>query len=58
MTRDEAKAALTAQGFAFEYNTLWDVILDAATEVEAQDPEAGDLVRRGSTISLRIKGSF
>ena len=58
LTRDEAKAAITDAGFAFEYNTLWDVILDAATQVEAQDPEGGELAQRGSTISLRITGSF
>ncbi|HEX5859968.1 MAG TPA: PASTA domain-containing protein, partial [Microbacterium sp.] len=58
LTRDEAKARITDAGFAFEYNTLWDVILDAATQVEAQDPEGGEFAERGSTISLRITGSF
>ena len=57
LTRDQAKAKITEAGFEFEYNPFWDVLLDEATEVEAQVPEAGELAQRGSTVSLRIKGS-
>jgi len=58
MTRDEAKRTLANAGFRVVYNTLWDVVLDAATEVEAQDPVAGREAVPGSEVSLRITGSF
>lgn len=58
MTRDAAKNALDEAGFAFEYNSLWDVVLDGATRVEAQEPEAGERAERGSSVSMRITGSF
>lgn len=58
MTRDQAKAAITNAGFRVEYNTLWDVVLDEATEVEAQNPEGGSMQRKGTVVSLRIEGSF
>jgi len=57
MTRDEAKAALGAAGFTWEYFPTWDLFLDAATEVEAQVPAAGELARAGTQVSLRINAS-
>lgn len=58
MTRDAAKNALDEAGFEFEYNSLWDVVLDGATRVEAQVPEGGERAERGSVVSMRITGSF
>lgn len=58
MTRDAAKNTLEEAGFEFEYNSLWDVVLDGATRVEAQVPEAGKKVELGSSVSMRITGSF
>ena len=57
MTRDEAKGALQAAGFTWEYLPTWDLFLDAATEVEAQVPEGGELAERGSQVSLRFEVS-
>jgi eukaryotic-like serine/threonine-protein kinase len=57
MTRDEAKAALTDAGFTYEYLATWDLFLDAATEVEAQVPAAGERAQTGAEVSLRLQVS-
>jgi beta-lactam-binding protein with PASTA domain/tRNA A-37 threonylcarbamoyl transferase component Bud32 len=58
LTRDQAKAALTAAGFEFEYNTFWDVVIDEATVVDGQDPAAGTERPKGTVVSMTISGSF
>lgn len=55
MTRDGAKAALEEAGFQYEYNGLWDAVLDAVTEVEAQDPGPDTYYPRGTVVSMQIQ---
>ena len=57
LTRDQAKAALTNEGFEFEYNSLWDAVLDEVTEVESQSPGADEYYPKGSVVSFRINGA-
>ncbi len=56
MTRDEAKAALSNAGFRYDYNPLWDAILDGLTEVRAQSPSGDQPLN--TTITLTIGGAF
>ncbi|MGW9112956.1 Stk1 family PASTA domain-containing Ser/Thr kinase [Microbacterium sp. NPDC055683] len=58
MTRDEAKAALDAAGFAYSYNGLWDAVIDSFTQVVAMTPEGLSAQPAGTTITLTINGSF
>jgi len=57
LTRDQAKKKLSDAGFTYQYLQTWDLFLDEATEVEAQVPAAGDLVRAGTEVSLRFQVS-
>jgi eukaryotic-like serine/threonine-protein kinase len=58
LTRDQAKAALTDAGFEVEYNTFWDVVIDAATVVDGQVPAADSQHPKGTVVSMTISGSF
>ncbi|MGZ8805170.1 MAG: Stk1 family PASTA domain-containing Ser/Thr kinase [Microbacterium sp.] len=58
LTRDQAKAELANAGFGVEYNTFWDVVIDEATVVDGQDPEADSLHPQGTVVSMTISGSF
>lgn len=56
-TRDRAKQILSDAGFTFEYLPTWDLFPNDSTEVEAQDPGPGDMVERGTRVSLRFNVS-
>ncbi|MFT2751172.1 Stk1 family PASTA domain-containing Ser/Thr kinase [Clavibacter sp. Sh2088] len=57
LTRDEAKAALDKAGFKYAYSAFWDALPNSITRVASASPEAGAMVRRGSTINLGITAS-
>jgi beta-lactam-binding protein with PASTA domain/tRNA A-37 threonylcarbamoyl transferase component Bud32 len=57
MNRDQAKKTLSDAGFGVEYLPTWDLFPNESTEVEAQDPGAGEMVERGTRISLRFNVS-
>ena len=54
MSRDAAKSALDDAGFRHSYSGLWDAWPDGFTKVTSQDPEAGDMRARGTTITLQL----
>jgi beta-lactam-binding protein with PASTA domain/tRNA A-37 threonylcarbamoyl transferase component Bud32 len=57
LTRDEAKAELDKAGFKYAYSTFWDALPNSITRVASASPEAGAMVRRGSTVNLGITAS-
>jgi beta-lactam-binding protein with PASTA domain/tRNA A-37 threonylcarbamoyl transferase component Bud32 len=57
LTRDEAKAELDKAGFKYAYSAFWDALPNSITRVASASPEAGAMVRRGSTVNLGITAS-
>jgi serine/threonine-protein kinase len=58
MTRDNAKAAITAAGFTPKYDSVWDAFPDTLTKVTASDPAAAAMEPKGTTVTLTITGSL
>ena len=57
LTRDGAKAELDKAGFKYAYSAFWDAVPDGITKVVSASPDAGAMVRRGSTVNLGITAS-
>ncbi|QKJ19675.1 Stk1 family PASTA domain-containing Ser/Thr kinase [Microbacterium hominis] len=54
LTRDEAKAALEAEGFVANWALFWNAVPNGLTEVTSQDLPEGDLRVRGTEVYLQI----
>ncbi|GAA5037045.1 Stk1 family PASTA domain-containing Ser/Thr kinase [Microbacterium fluvii] len=58
LTRDQAKAKLDEAGWTYSYNGfLWDVWPDDLTTVDSQDPAAGEMRTKDTTITFVLKGA-
>jgi beta-lactam-binding protein with PASTA domain/tRNA A-37 threonylcarbamoyl transferase component Bud32 len=58
MTLAEARDAAAAASFTIDYDERWDAFPDPFTEVESQNPDPGELKRKGTEISLRIAAAL
>jgi beta-lactam-binding protein with PASTA domain/tRNA A-37 threonylcarbamoyl transferase component Bud32 len=54
MTRDDAIAALEAEGFQVDYAVFWAAIPNSLTQVTGSDPAAGEMVVRGTRVYISI----
>jgi serine/threonine-protein kinase len=54
MTRDDAKAALTAAGFVPVYSGFWDGIPNALTSVQSMSPGGNTQAPKGTNVNLAI----
>ncbi len=54
MTRDDAKAALEAAGFAVDYAGIWNVVPNGLTTATGTDPASGTEQPLGTTIYIQI----
>ncbi|HWR85412.1 MAG TPA: Stk1 family PASTA domain-containing Ser/Thr kinase [Rhodoglobus sp.] len=54
LTRDEAKAALEAEGFTASWALFWNAVPNDLTEVTSQDIGEGELRRKGTDVYLQL----
>ncbi len=55
LTRDEAISSLEGAGFAVDYAAFFGVVPNSITAVTASDPEAGEMLVRGTRIYIQLQ---
>ncbi len=58
LTLAQARDAAAEAGFTIDYDDRWDAFPDPFTEVESQNPDPGEMKRKGTEISLRIAAAL